>query len=233
MKGEIHMKITSVEDLFTDPSIRAIGLIGDPNVGKSNVIYHIIKALQAKYETKMYAYGLRVMFEGIQRINSIEELERLTNSVIFLDEFPSLFSLNNRRQVEKFEESMRKIYHSNNIVVVAGLPHNFNKFLSGLLNAVIYKQSTLIDFIQRSPAERIIASFSPAIGSSIQKGSRMLTMPKDVALIYDGEHYWDVDVPYVQDGDAKRFNLPILTPKPDLSEPQKEALGAWIAGEQD
>ena len=207
------MKITCVEDLFTDPSIRAIGLIADPNQGKSNTIYHIIKALQSKYNAKMYAYGLRVMFEGIQRINSIEELECITNSVIFLDEFPSLFSLSNRRQREKFEESMRKIYHSNNIVIICGLPHNFDKFLSGLLNAIIFKQSTLVDFIQRSPAERIIASFSPAIGSQIQKGSRMLTMPKDTALIWDGAHYWDVDVPYVKEGDSKRKNAPILTPK--------------------
>lgn len=206
-------KITSVEDLFADPSIRAIGIIADPNTGKSNTIYHAIKALQAKYDAKMYAYGLRVMFDGIQRINSIEELECITNSVIFIDEFPSLFSLNNRRQKEKFEESMRKIYHSNNIVIICGLPHNFDKFLSGLLNAIIFKQSTLVDFIQRSPAERIIASFSPAVGSMIQKGSRMLTMPKDVALVYDGTHYWDVDVPYVEDGDAKRFNAPILQPK--------------------
>jgi hypothetical protein len=206
-------KITCVEDIFKDPSVRAIGLIADPNTGKSNTIYHCIKALQANYTAKMYAYGLRVMFDGVQRINSIEELEKITNSVIFLDEFPSLFSLNNRRQVEKFEESMRKIYHSNNIVVICGLPHSFNKFLSGLLNAIIFKQSTLVDFIQRSPAERIIASFSPAIGSAIQKGSRMLTMPKDVALVFDGEHYWDVDVPYVEEGDAKRFNAPILTPK--------------------
>jgi hypothetical protein len=207
------MKLTSVEDIFTDPSIRAIGLIADPNQGKSNVIYYIIKALQAKYNTKMYAYGLRVMFEGIQRINSIEELESISNSVVFLDEFPSLFSLSNRRQKEKFEESMRKIYHSNNIVIICGLPHNFDKFLSGLLNCIIFKQSTLVDFIQRSPAERIIASFSPAIGSFIQKGSRMLTMPKDMALVFDGQHYHDVDVPYIQEGDAKRFNLPILQPK--------------------
>lgn len=206
-------KITSVEDIFSDPSIRAIGIIADPNSGKSNTIYHCIKALQANYTAKMYAYGLRVMFEGVQRINSIEELEKITNSVIFLDEFPSLFSLSNRRQTEKFEESMRKIYHSNNIVVICGLPHNFNKFLSSLLNAIIFKQCTLVDFIQRSPAERIIASFSPATGSHIQKGSRMLTMPKDTALIYDGDHYWDVDVPYVEEGDAKRFNVPILQPK--------------------
>jgi hypothetical protein len=205
--------ITTIEELFTDESIRAVGLIADPNQGKSNTIYHVIKALQKKYTAKMYAYGLRVMFDGVQRINSIEELECITNSVIFLDEFPSLFSLNNRRQKEKFEESMRKIYHSNNIVLICGLPHNFDKFLSGLLNSIIFKQCTLVDFIQRSPSERIIASFSPAMGSRIQKGSRMLTMPKDVALVFDGQHYWDVDVPYVKEGDTKLDNEPILTPK--------------------
>lgn len=208
------MIIKSVEDLFSDPSIRAIGIIADPNTGKSNTIYHCIKALQARYNAQMYAYGLRVMFDGVQRINSIEELEKITNAVIFLDEFPSLFSLSNHRQLEKFEESIRKVYHSNNIVVICGLPHNFNKFLSSVLNAIIFKQCTLTDFIQRSPAERVIMSFSPAIGSAIQKGSRMLTMPKDVALIFDGDHYWDVDVPYIEEGDSKRFNLPILQLKP-------------------
>lgn len=205
--------INTVEDIFKDPSIRAIGLIADPNQGKSNVIYHCIRALQQNYDAKMYAYGLRVMFDGVKEINSIEQLEKITNSVVFLDEFPSLFSLNNARQRDKFEESMRKVYHSNNIIIICGLPHNFNKFLSGLLNAVIFKQSTLVDFIQRSPAERIIASFSPRMGGAVQKGSRMLTMPKDVALIWDGNDYYDVDVPYVEEGDSKRFNAPILTPR--------------------
>lgn len=205
--------MNSINELFTDPSIRAIGLIGDPNNGKSNVIYHCIQALQANYETKMYAYGLRIMFPGVQRINSIEELESITNSVIFLDEFPSLFSLNNARQREKFEESIRKIYHSNNIIIICGLPHNFTKFLSGILNAIIFKQSTLVDFIQRSPAERIIHSYSSSGGSLVQKGSRMLTMPKDVALVWDGSHYYEVTVPYVKDGDSKLHNKPILTPK--------------------
>src|SRR5688572_2689753 len=178
------MKIDTIEDIFKDPSIRAIGIIADPNTGKSNTIYHCIKALQSKYEAKMFAYGLRVIFQGVQAINSVEELEKIGNAVVFIDEFPTMFRLSNRRQVENFEESMRKIYHSNNIVVICGLPHNFNKFLSGLLNAVIFKQCTLVDFIQRSPAERIINAYSSTGGSQVQKGHRMLTMPKNVALVF-------------------------------------------------
>lgn len=212
------MKINTMSDLFTDPSIRCIGIISDPNQGKSNTIYHMIKALQSQYNAKMYAYGLRVMFDGIQRINSVEELERITDSVIFIDEFPSLFRMSNKRQVEKFEESMRKIYHSNNIVIICGLAHNFNKFLSSLLNVIIFKQVTLSDFIQRSPAERVIAKFSSSFGSPVQKGSEMLTMPVDVALVYDGSHYQEVDVPYVEEGDAKKHNRPILMPKDSIDE---------------
>lgn len=205
------MKVQTLEDLFKDPSIRMIGVIGDPNTGKSQVIYRCIKTLQEKYITKMYSYGLKVKLDGVQDIHMIEELEKIHDSVIFIDEFPSLFRLSNRRAKEDFEESMRKIYHSNNIVIICGLPHNFDKFLSGLLNAIVFKQSTIVDFIQRSPVERIIKSYSG--GYQVQKGNRVLTMSNDIALIYDGEHFVEVDVKYVEEGDSKRFNMPILTPK--------------------
>ncbi len=197
-----------ITDLFKDPSIRAVGVIADPNQGKSNAIYHCINAL--KYRAQIYQYGLKVWMPDVQAINSIEELEKITNSVVFIDEFPTMFRLSNRRQVEHFEESMRKIYHSNNIMVICGLPHNFNKFLSGLLNAIIFKQCTLVDFIQRSPAERIINSYSSAGGSQVQKGSRVVTMPQGVALVWDGKHYYEVDVPYIEGCDTKLKNAPII-----------------------
>lgn len=37
-------------------------------------------------------------------------------------------------------------------------------------------------------------------------------MPKDIALIWDGEHFSEVTVPYMEWGDTKRFNEPILKP---------------------
>ena len=204
----MNTKINDITDLFRDPSIRAVGIVADPNQGKSNAIYHCIKALRGR--AQIYQYGLKVQFDGIQAIHSIEELEKITNSVVFIDEFPTMFRLSNRRQVEHFEESMRKIYHSNNIMVICGLPHNFNKFLSGLLNAIIFKQCTLVDFIQRSPAERIINSYSSTGGSEVQKGSRVVTMPKDIALVFDGYHYHEVGVPYIKDCDTKLNNAPII-----------------------
>lgn len=205
------MRINVVTDLFKDQSIKAIGLIADPDQGKSNTIYHIIKAIQENYDARMYAYGLRIRVEGVQDIHSVEELEKIHDSIVLIDEFPTMFDLNSRRQVRAFEESMRKIFHSNNIVLICGLPHNFNKFLSGLLQAIIFKQCTLVDFVQRSPAERIIQSYSG--GFQVQKGNRILAMPKEVALIWDGSHFNEVDVPYMEYGDTKRLNRPVLKPK--------------------
>jgi len=212
------MKIENVEEIFDDPTIRAIGIIADVNQGKSNVIYHCIKALKAKYKVNIYSYGLHMDIEGMMKINSINELESIHDSIVFLDEFPSLFSLNNARQKEKFEESMRKVFQhtSNNVVVICGLPHCFTKFLAGLLQIVVFKQCTIEDFIQRSSPQQAIGSFRPQGLHYVGKGSEMLTMPKNIALVYDKMNtpkWTEVIVPHEKEFDTKElFCKPILNP---------------------
>lgn len=205
--------IETVEDLLRDASIRSVGVISDVHQGKTNTLNHIIKALRSRTENpSIWSFGLQTVFAGVQTINSVEELESITNSVVLIDEFPDMFDLDNARQLRKFEKTMRKIFHSNNVFVICGLPRNFNKRLSAMLQAVIFKQCTLTDFIQRSPVDEAIKSYSPAFGDEIQKGSTMLTMPKNIALVRDvsTKHWYPVNVPYIEEGDSKRFNSPIL-----------------------
>ena len=204
--------IQSVEDLLRDSTIRAVGVVADKNQGKTNTLNHCIKALQTLTHCKIFSFGLRVQFPGVTEINSINELESISNSVVIIDEFIELFSLNNARQKEKFQKTMQKINHSNNIFIICGLPENFNKYLSAMLQAIIFKQCTLTSFIQRSPMEQAIKSYNAPYGSAVQKGSYMLTMPKNTALIHDTatQNWWTVGVPYVKDGDAKQFNPPVL-----------------------
>jgi hypothetical protein len=209
-------KIYSVADIFSDASVRSVGVISDVHQGKTNTLNHIVKALQERYDASIWAAGLRVEMDGVEILNSVQELESIYNSVVIVDEFPDLFDLSNAKQQRDFEKSMRKIYHSNNILVICGLPRNFNLRLGAMLQAVIFKQSTLTDFIQRSPTEQAIKSYSSAFGSDIQKGSNMLTMPKNRALYHEigSKHWWDLDVPYMESVDAKRFNPPILRERP-------------------
>jgi hypothetical protein len=203
------MKIESVVDLFQDKSVRVIGICADPNAGKSNLIYDTIQKLQERYDAKIYTYGLRAYVPGTQVIYSVEELEKIHNSIIFIDEFYSLFELTNRKKTEQVEKSLRLIYHKNNIMVLCGLPHNFNKFISGMLNAIVFKACTLVDFINRSYVQRVAFSYK----NDAIMGQSTMSIPKDEAVIFDGEHYTLIDVPYVEFGDTKRNNPSILIEK--------------------
>jgi len=213
-------KFTCLMDILEKPDIRSIGVLADVHQGKTNTIQVAIKAIQSKYEAKMYSYGLPTFNPGVVKINSIEELERIHDSWIFIDEFPSLFSLSNRRQIELFERSMSLVFQANvnNRILICGHPHSFNKFLGSLLQVMVFKQITLSDLIQRSPTERVIAAFSSDASSRVQKGSRVLAMPKDTALIYDTVtgHYSEITVPYSQDTDMKLNAKPIMTPRKDI-----------------
>jgi hypothetical protein len=216
-------KYENVLEIFEDKSIRAVGIIADINQGKSNTVYHCIDALRQTYEDKIYSYGLHMDVESVTKINMVEELEGISDSIIFIDEYASLFSLSNRRQVEKFEATMRTIFQHkfNNTVVICGLPHNFNKFLSGLLQILVFKQCRLEDFIQRSSPQQAVAAFSPAGLHHIEKGSAILKIPKDWALIYDvtkPDSKWsEVQIPYLANFDSKAlFSAEIRRPRTDL-----------------
>ena len=208
-------RIQNIEDIFSDPSLRVIGICADPNQGKSNTIYHLIGLLKRQYpDTKMYSYGLRVQIDGVRDIHTIYELENINNSVIFIDEFYDMMNMGNRKQAERAEKSLRTIYHSNNIMVLCGLPRNFNKFVSGLLQCVVFKQSTLEDFIQRSTIQQCMMAYSG--GFQVQKGQYLLKMPKNVALVWmGGKHFDEVEIPYIPEMDTKASNPDILVQKSD------------------
>jgi hypothetical protein len=205
-------KIETLADIFSDPTIRSIAVIGDVDQAKTNTLNAIVTAIKAKYDASVWASGLRIALDGVEQLNSISELETLYNSVVIVDEFPDFFDVTNARQQRMFEKSMRKIYHSNNILVICGLPRNSNLRLGSMLQAIIFKQCTLTDFVQRSPTDAAIKSYSSTYGSPIQKGQDMITMPKDIALYHEigSKHWWDIDVDYIKAGDAKQFNPSIL-----------------------
>lgn len=206
--------IESIEDLFKDPitkSVRMIGLVGDPNKGKTNVINHIVNIFRTKAkETQIAVFGITRFIPGVLHIHTIEELERLKNSVVFIDEWSDLVDTGNRRQMREFEHSIRTIFHpaKNNIVILCGMARNFNGKISGMLNAVILKETTLIDVVQRSVLANILAQYSG--GFKVTKG-KVLSMSDNVALVHIiGKHFDEVEIPYCEEGDTKRNNPTVV-----------------------
>lgn len=198
-----------IKNLFDKPKI--IGLVANTDEGKSNTIYWLLDSLNKDMKFKTYAYGLRSKYAGINKIHSVSELESITDSLIVIDEMFSLFDLDNRKIKGQIENTIRLLFHNNNILLLCGLGENFKKFLSAKIHVVIFKKITLSDLINGSGIKNIVMNYQ-----GVEKGSTMLNLKIDEALIYDGKHYQKFKIPYMKQYDSKVGNKAIFIPKKSI-----------------
>lgn len=205
----MNTNITSEQDrlleLFKTPKL--IGLVGDANEAKSNLLYWTIKALKERYNFRLYSYGLRADLQE-QKIYSVEELEVIHDAIIIIDEFASLFDVDDRKEKRQIEQTLRLIFHNNNVVLFSGLPENYKKFIASKLDAILYKRCALKDAINGSRVKQVMYNYRGA-----ELGAAMLNVEKNKVIMYDGTHYVNVEVPYMEDHDTKANNPNILQPK--------------------
>ena len=197
-----------MKELFTKPCIMAV--VGDVNEGKSMLLYSLLEELTRTTEFKLFYYGLRLDFtkQHSQRVYSIAEIEQVRNSIIIIDELSSLFDLENRKSRRIIENTLRLIHHNNNVLVLCGTPENFKKFISAKLNVIIYKKCQIADFINGSTVKNTLLAYN-----GNERGSAVLTLLKNEALVYDGKHYKKFDVNYLKEYDTKKSNEHILKPR--------------------
>ena len=192
-------------DYFEKPKV--IGIIADINEGKTNLIYHLAKELRENYDFNLVTFGLKFEIEGARIINSLEQLESIQDSLIFLDEFYTLFDLDNRKKKRQIEKTFRLINHNNNILVLVGVPENFRKFISSKIEICFYKKVKLRDFINGSSVKSDLLSYA---GNGM--GSEMLDLKKNEVLVFDGD-YRIFDVDYLREYDSKLNNKNIFVQK--------------------
>jgi len=193
-------------ELFDKPKI--MGVVADVNSGKSMLLYHIVETLRKQAEFSLYTYGFRIPLNFAKEIYSVEELEQIENSLIIIDETFSLFDLGNRKNKKAVENTLRLINHNNNILVLCMVPENVKKFLASKIDILFFKKCTIPDFINGSMVKRIVDSYS-----GYERGTTILGVKIDEALIFDGKHYHKINVPYYEKYDSKADNENILKPK--------------------
>lgn len=193
----------NINNLFDKPKIMAV--CGDVNSGKSLLVYWVIKELSKENLFKLYTYGLKVEIPNAQSINSIEELEQISNSVIILDEVMSLWDLDNRMAKRQIENTLRLIHHNNNILLVCGVPENFKKFIAGKIKVTLYKKVTFDDLINGSKVKKNIMNYKGR-----EKGTSVLNLEPKEVIIFDGSHYYKMEIPYLEEYDTKKNNPEIL-----------------------
>lgn len=194
---------SKIIDMLNRPKL--IGLIADIHTGKSNTLYHIVETLRKGATFNLYTFGFKFPLDFAHEIYSLEELEQIENSIIIIDETFSLFDLDNRAKKKQIENTLRLLNHSNCILILCLLPENVKKFLASKLDILIFKKCTIADFINGSMTKRIVQGFCGE-----EKGTTVLNIPIDKALIYDGKSFFREDVPYYEKYDSKKNNQPIV-----------------------
>lgn len=207
-----EMPLLGLEDLLRDKSLRVIGVVADKNQGKSNLLYNVIEIIRnLAPETQLVTFRMLINIPGVLSLNTLTELSKIRNSYIIIDELKTIVDTDNRRETKIFLEILQTLYHANNTIIVCGLAHNFNGKISGELEAIIFKQTTLISIIKRSNLDYILRSLRHEGQAS--KNEYTLTMPVEGALIYHPHmkknwHY--IDVPYLEKYDTKKDNEPVI-----------------------
>ena len=192
--------------LFGKPQI--VGLVANSNTGKSNLIYYLIEELSKDFDFSVYAYGLRNKIQFVREFNSIEELEQIKDSLIIIDERFSLFDLDNRKIKRKIENTLRLVFHNNNVILLCGLGENFKKFLSAKLDLIIFKKVSFAELVNGSRVKNIVMNYN-----GVERGTAILALRDNEAIIFDGMHYYKIEVPYLRQYDTKLNNVPIFVPK--------------------
>ena len=184
-----------------------MAIIGDVNTGKSNLVYNLIEDLSINYNFNLFVYGLKFDLPSANRIHSLEELEKIRNSIVFLDEFQSLFDLDDRKKKKQIENTLRLINHNNNILVLIGICDNFKKFISSRISITFYKQVTFENFINGSSIKKNILNYC-----GYEKGSAILNLEVNEVIIFDGS-YNKHNIKYLSKFDSKKKNVDIFVQK--------------------
>ena len=194
-----------ITDYFKKPEV--IGIIADINEGKTNLIHHLIDELKKTYSFNLVTFGLKSEIKETKIINSLDQLEETRDSLIFLDEFYTLFDLDDRKKKRQIESTFRLINHNNNILVLVGVPENFKKFISSKITTCFYKKVKINDFINGSSVKSNMISYK---GQGM--GSKMLNLSKGEVLVFDGD-YRLFNIPYLKEYDSKLNNKDIFVQK--------------------
>jgi hypothetical protein len=125
---------------------------------------------------------------------------------------------------KQIENTFRLIEHNNNIIIISVVPENLKKFICGKIKAYIFKTCSHEDFINGSGAKNIMLSYK-----GIENGSKILNLDKNKAILWNGNHFYNLNIPYLEKFDTKANNEPILLKyKEDVLEKVNEKVNEMV-----
>lgn len=187
---------------------RVVGIVGSVNEGKTTAMFDFIDFIKKSYKTKIVCYFYHEEYKhsvkGVSFAVSIEELELVENSFIFIDEFTELFDLDNRHFRKQVERMLNMLIHNNNVIVLCGLPSYYKKFISSRIKAWVFKSLRFAECINGS----LLKSYINGLSGDFVGASR-LRVPLN-CFMFRGAFY---KVDYNKEYDKKANNKDLFKEK--------------------
>jgi hypothetical protein len=103
----------------------ATAIIGDPDSGKTNLMIYLGR--ESGYKDK-YILGYPKEIHDIKGINSLDDLQRITDCVLLIDEVDMYFPVWEKRSNQKLIEFLKFTHHNNiKVIMTAQLSQAFTK----------------------------------------------------------------------------------------------------------
>jgi len=167
---------------------KVFAIVGSKHSGKTTTLFNFINSVEnTKTNKYVFCYHqetkLLLKNKGLSFFDTLEELEQINNSFIFIDEFHLLFNIEDRHNNDIIKKIFNQLEHNNNIVILAGTTEYYNKLICSLIpdNNYILCKILFKDFIQGSQLKKYVLS----LGTNL-KGGTMLNLKIGEAF-YKGE----------------------------------------------
>ena len=162
--------------------IKTIGVLGDRDFCKTSFVFDLLKKYKGSREIIMYAYPDNM---GYRQINTLNELELTTNSIVFMDELQKHIKFYQKRMSDEFLELLSVLAHNNNTLIFTTPMSQFiTKALDCFIDGFVYVRITdMAQLKNGSKAKRLLQEFS-----SPRISKRTLRLERgEVLQIIDGQ----------------------------------------------
>ena len=141
---------------------KVLAIVGSVSSAKSNNMFNMIEYLLER-EKKVSCFVLheeykQILGDRVTYFTTMEELEQLENSYIFVDEMGELLDFTNRKasHIKSIMRTFAQIEHNTNVLILCGVPDYFKKFIGKYIHDYIIHNSNLNEFINQSPTKNFV-----------------------------------------------------------------------------
>lgn len=140
-------------------NIRTLGILGDRDTAKTNLAFKFLKEYKGKRDIVLYGYPKKTQY---RHINTLQELNLTTNSIVFMDELQRHIRFYQKRTSEDFLELLSTMAHNNNtIIFTTPMSQYITKSLDCFLDGFCYTRIEDLGSLKNgAKAKRRLQEFS-------------------------------------------------------------------------